>query len=68
MSQERFSYRGLGYVGVEAPDVEAWRSFALGVCGMMPARIPPEIPTTGEPNGIRAIPKRELIGTPCVTL
>ena len=41
MSQDRFPYRGLGYVGVAAPDVEAWRSFATGVCGMMPAPIPP---------------------------
>jgi len=41
VSQERFPYRGLGYVGVAAPDVEAWRHFALEVCGMMPARIPP---------------------------
>ena len=28
-------------MGVEAPDLEAWRNFALGVCGMMPARVPP---------------------------
>lgn len=40
-SRERFPYRGLGYVGVAAPDLEAWRSFATGVCGMMPATIPP---------------------------
>ena len=54
MSRERFPYRGLGYVGVEAPDLEAWRNFALGVCGMMPARVPPgasdELPRRPNPD------------------
>jgi len=40
-SGEGFPYRGLGYVGVAAPDLEAWRAFATQVCGMMPAPIPP---------------------------
>ena len=47
-SRERFPYRGLGYVGVAAPDLEAWRSFATGVCGMMPATFPPAV-TGGMP-------------------
>ena len=32
---------GLGYVGVAAPDPARWREFALGVCGLAPAPIPP---------------------------
>ena len=57
MSQERFPYRGLGYVGVEASDLEAWRHFALEVCGMMPARIPP-----GASDALPRIPDPEARG------
>jgi 2,3-dihydroxybiphenyl 1,2-dioxygenase len=43
-----FAYRGLGYVGVAAPDLDAWRDFGTRVCGMMPAPIPPKA-LAGEP-------------------
>ena len=34
--------RGLGYIGVGAPDPEEWLRFGTEVCGLMPARILPD--------------------------
>lgn len=48
---------GLGYVGVNAPDIEAWRAFATGVCGLAPSAIVPG----PRPAGI-AVPAREARG------
>ena len=41
MSQEKLALAGLGYVGIEAPDPLAWRSFAVEVCGLTPSRLVP---------------------------
>ena len=35
---------GLGYVGIDAPDPIAWREFAVGICGLAPAWMPPGPP------------------------
>ncbi len=48
---------GLGYVGVEAPDPEAWRDFATEVCGLVPARLIP-----GERRGGIPVPTPEARG------
>ena len=41
MDQPIEGCEGLGYVGVVAPDPVAWREFATGVCGFVPAGIVP---------------------------
>ncbi len=43
-------WRGIGYVGLDAPDPAAWRTFATEVCGLVPARIPPGPRTRGVPE------------------
>jgi len=43
--------RGLGYVGLRAPDLGAWRPFAEELLGLMPATAPP-----GHDGGVAARP------------
>ncbi len=50
MSEGTFPWRGLGYVGLAAPDPKAWRDFAAGVCGLMPLRILPCPRSAGVPE------------------
>lgn len=38
------SVTGLGYLGVYAPDIEAWRTYATGVLGLQVATPPPGAP------------------------
>ena len=40
---------GLGYVGIDAPDPLGWRRFAMEVCGLEPALIPPGPRVAGMP-------------------
>jgi len=48
--------RGLAYVGIGAADPCAWRDFATGVCGMMPAAVVPPAhrPAAEPPSPARA--------------
>ena len=48
---------GLGYVGLYAPDPLVWRDFAIDICGMEPALIPPG----ARPSGL-AIPAPDAKG------
>lgn len=41
MGTDDRGWNGLGYAGVFAPDPVAWRAFATGVCGFVPAEIVP---------------------------
>ena len=41
MDSKRIAYGGLGYLGIAAPDPAAWLDYAIEVCGLMPAQIPP---------------------------
>ncbi len=50
MSEAAFPWRGLGYVGLAAPDPKAWRDFATRVCGLMPAPILPGPRSAGVPE------------------
>ncbi|HEB91135.1 MAG TPA: glyoxalase [Deltaproteobacteria bacterium] len=43
-------WRGIGYVGVGAPDPAAWRTFATEVCGLVPAQVLPGPRPRGVPE------------------
>ncbi len=57
MHEADIGLAGLGYVGVNAPDLDAWRAFATQVCGLVPSAIVPG----PRPAGV-ALPSPEAEG------
>ncbi len=50
MGDVSIDFRGLGYVGVAAPDPKAFRGFATEVCGLVPSPIVPGPRPAGVPE------------------
>ncbi|MAG34475.1 MAG: glyoxalase [Deltaproteobacteria bacterium] len=57
MNDDRLPLRGLGYVGIHAPDPVGWRDFATSICGLAPALTPPGPRENGVP-----IPAPDAVG------